>query len=169
MKDFKKELQMKYTDMFGNMYTVLPKLNCYADNGNLYVGLDFFNDEYSCWEPYADVTVNICDLPFLESALDINNNGSEITDFLVQNELGELTGAVLQSGFCQFPVFKFNEEKLKEIDPDFFKEYAKAHGVSLEVHQPLNEQITDAKDKSSEYVDAGNKVFMNFLDDSMEK
>lgn len=169
MKDFKKELQMEYTDMFGNTYQVLPKLNTYANNGNLYVGLDFYESEDGFWEPYSDVTVNIVKLSYLESAIDINNNGANVVNFLVKNGFGELTEKVLPSGFCAFPVFKFNAEKLKEIDPVFFKEYAKSYGVSFDERQPLTELISKAEEEKDEWVDVGDKHFVDFLDDSMEK
>lgn len=152
IKNLRKELQMDYVDMFGNAYQVLPKLNTYANNDNLYVGLDFFDQEFEYWAPYADVTVNVGSLPFLESAIDINNNGSKILSLLLDNDFGELTGRSIQSGFCTFPIFRFNANKLKEIDPVFFGKYAKAHGKTVEKCTLLNDQIADAKRTSGLFV-----------------
>lgn len=165
MKDFNKELQMDYTDVFGGTYKVLPKLNSYLDNNNLYVGLDFYEEEGGFWAPYADVTVNVGRLPFLESAIDTNNNGQKIVDFLVENGFGELTDKVIPSGFCVFPVFRFNADKLKAIDSEFFKEYAKQYGVSE--RSPLNDQIQKADQKDGS-ADNSPKNFHNFLDSIMD-
>ena len=143
VKNNERDQEMIYVDIFGNSNRVVPKINTYANNNNLYVGLDGYDDEYSCWDPYCDVTVNVRKLPFLESAIDTNNNGNRIIAFLEQNGFGELTQKVVPSGFCVFPVFRFNAEKLKEIDAAGFAEYEKAHGRGAKT---LAEQI-EAADK----------------------
>lgn len=136
-------LQMQYKTFFGSTETVVPKLNTYAENSNLYVGLDFFDSEFKTWLPYTDVTVNVGKLPFLESAIDINNNGQAIIDFLVKNGFGELTDKVIFSGYCSFPVFRFHENKLREIDAATFEQYAQKVGP----HKNINTQISEANAK----------------------
>ena len=117
---------LNYTDSYGETYQVKPTLNTYLVNSNLYVGLEYLDQECNAWLPYADVTVNIDSLPFLESAIDTNNNGPNILAFLTSNGFGSLTGYVQPSGLCAFPVFRFNADKLKEIDAEIFTEYEKA-------------------------------------------
>lgn len=136
----------EYNDYYGGTYRVIPKLNTYAENNNLYIGLDYFDTDCNAWLPYSDITVNVGRLPFLESAIDTNNNGNEVVDFLVRNGFGELTGDSIPSGFCVFPVFKFNEDKLKEIDSFTFKQYAKAHNKKS---RSLEDAIQEAKEKSA--------------------
>lgn len=138
-------LVLDYTTPWGGTERVLPKLAMYTENNNLYVGLDFFDTDCDTWLPYADVTVNVGALPYLESAIDTNNNGQGIIAFLVENGFGELTGDAIPSGFCVFPVFRFNEEKLKEIDSFEFKNYAKAHGRDVS-SQTLDEKISEAEE-----------------------
>lgn len=137
-----RDSEMIYVDRFGDSNRVIPKINTYANNNNLYVGLDGYDDEYSCWDPYCDVTVNVGKLPFLESAIDINNNGDKIIAFLEQNGFGQLTEKAIPSGYCWFPVFRFNAEKLKEIDAAGFAAYEKAHGRDTKT---LEEQINAAE------------------------
>lgn len=138
-------LTLDYTSPWGGTEKVVPKLNMYLENNNLYVGFDYYDTDFENWLPYNDVTVNVGALPYLESAIDTNNNGQGILNFLIENGFGELTGAAIPSGFCVFPVFKFNEEKLKEIDSVEFEEYAKAHG--REISKPsLDEKIGAAKE-----------------------
>lgn len=143
VKNNGRDQEMIYVDQFGYPNRVVPKINTYANNNNLYVGLDGYDDEYSCWDPYCDVTVNVGKLPFLESAIDTNNNGNKIIAFLEHNGFGRLTGKMLPSGYCWFPVFRFNAEKLKEIDAVGFAAYEKAHGRDAKT---LEEQI-DAAEK----------------------
>lgn len=144
-------LEMKYVDFTGESIRVQPKINMYANDNNLYVGLDWYDQEYGCWEPYCDVTVNIRKLPFLESAIDTNNNGDRIIKFLVDQGFGELTSKVQPSGFCIFPVFRFNPEKLKEIDPVMFEEYERASGYKELGVKPLDDSIREAKQQTSAF------------------
>ena len=146
--------EMEYVDLFGEHIRVHPKINMYANNNNLYVGLDYFDKEFVCWEPYCDVTVNVRKLPFLESAIDTNNNGDRILKFLVDQGFGELTSKVQPSGFSVFPVFRFNPDKLREIDPVMFSEYEKAAGFKEVAPKSLDVSIreaeaADAAEKSS--------------------
>jgi len=117
-----------YASAYGS-YEVKPKVNCYVDYNNLYVGLDYFDKEFGTWDPYGDITVNICPLPYLESAIDTNNNGGEILNFLEDNGFAVPTGKFLRSGFCTFPVYRFNEAALEKIDPVNFAEYRKSRGM----------------------------------------
>lgn len=131
-----------YKDNSGDENDVALVLNMYNNNNNLYVGLEEYDKEYDYWDSFCDVTVNVCKLPFLESAINIEFGGKEKIDFLVQNGFGELTGQSIPSGFCTFPVFRFNADKLKELAPEFFEEYARENGKGID------EQIQDAKIKA---------------------
>ena len=148
-----------YKDNFGDDNKVALVLNMYRDNNNLYVGFEEYDEEFDFWSPFCDVTVNIRSLPYLESAINIELGGQEKIDFLTQNGFGELTDKKLRSGFLEFPVFRFNAEKLKELDPDFFSKYAKEHGRSTAERSGLDEQIAsaeknavDSKEKISEQI-----------------
>lgn len=136
-----------YVSPYGLTERVTPKINCYANNNNLYLGLDYFGNDMEdwLWLPYCDVTVNVGKLPYLESAIDTNNNGTGIIAFLEKNGFGHLTGRSIKSGFCVFPVFKFNEDKLKEVDSDNFVLYAKAHGRDL---RSLDDTIKEAREQA---------------------
>ena len=140
-------LVLDYTTPWGTSERVLPKLNMYANNKNLYVGLDYLDTDCEQWLPYTDVTVNLLTLPYLESAIDTNNNGKGIIEWLQNNGFGEPTGEFIQSGFCHFPVFRFNEEKLKEIDSFDFAKYEKAHNMHIKKQRPLEETISAAKSR----------------------
>jgi len=135
-----------YRDSYGNNSVALV-LDMYRDNGNLFIGLEEYDKEYDYWDSYCDVTVNVGKLPFLESAINTEYNGPAKVDFLLQNGFGELTGKSIPSGFCTFPVFKFNADKLKELDPEFFEKYAKEHGVSLDER----DVVQDFKDLAKKY------------------
>lgn len=137
-----------YKDSYGDEFTVYPELNMYADNSNLYIGLDSFDEDLGEMDSYCDLTVNICKLPYLESCVDIEYSGEQHMKFLEEQGVGQFTGKWVSSGFLSFPVFRFNEDKLCEIDPKMFAEYAKAHGREVEARQPLDQQIKKASDRT---------------------
>ena len=74
------------------------------------IGIQLFSDD----GPYATLTTNIQELPKGEAAIDVNNFPAGI-EFINKYQLGEpVEGKVLRSGYCTYPVYKFNLEKLKE-------------------------------------------------------
>ena len=87
------------------------RLDNYAENGNLYVGMITHADGYP--EPYSDLTVNLsvkCDKNC--AFIDTNNNGDRIVEWLITNKLATLTGRIQQSGFCVYPEMKFDMVEL---------------------------------------------------------
>ena len=135
----------EYESQYGGTYILAPHINSYANNNNLYMAFDCYSKDDDFWEPFCDATVNVTKLPYLFSTVDTNNNGYQILDFLEANGFGQRTGFSMPSGFCIFPVFHFNAEKLKEIDPEAFKEYQKAHGKYKE---PLEQKISSAQSRT---------------------
>lgn len=141
---------MIYTDAYGDDNVVAPVLNMYRDNNNLYVGLEEYDPELEDWDSFCSVTVNTAfDLPFLESAINMEYGGQAKIDFLLKNGFGSLTGTKVRSGREEFPVFRFSAEKLKELNPTFFAEYCKIHGHSLDDCSALVDQIQFATIKKN--------------------
>ena len=117
---------------YGEAEKVEPYLSMYTDNDNLFMGLAYEDPEYGK-QPYTDVTVNITKLPYLMAAIDVNNNGQEMMDFLVDNGLAvPLKGQSVRSGYVDFPIVVFSSEALAKIDPEVFAEYQQANGVEPE-------------------------------------
>lgn len=143
---------------YGETEKVEPYLSMYTENDNLFVGLAYEDPEYGK-QPYTDVTVNITKLPYLMAAIDINNNGQEMMDFLAENGLAvPLKGQSVRSGFVDYPIAVFNAEALEKIDPKVFAEYQQAYGMDLDYSRfeddgresSLEELIDKAKERSGE-------------------
>lgn len=81
--------------------------------------------------------------------MDIEYSGDQHMKFLEEQGIGQFTGKWMPSGFMSFPVFRFNEDKLREIDPEMFAKYAKAYGREVEEKKPLDQQIQKASDRTS--------------------
>ena len=85
----------------------------YQQNGNLYIELLSHDDGYA--EPWQNLTVNT-KFKCLENCafIDTNNNGTEIIGWLIDNNLGYLTGCMTGGDFCIYPEFEFNMETLMQ-------------------------------------------------------
>ena len=92
---------------FGEEYEVTAhKANYY--NGNLAIMLMC---DYG--EPYGTITTNLCDgLPQNQAYVDTNNM-PDAERFIKDNGLGEFTGVTKDSGYCTYPLYKFNLDKLE--------------------------------------------------------
>lgn len=138
--------QLQYTDHWGETYTVYPYIDKYDENGNLYMGLTYFDMEAREVQPFADITINAGRLPYLHSAIAPFPMEDEIQDFLIKNDFGVFTGEKQESGFASYPVFRFSEDKLREVFPYTFADYARAHGRDLQSKKPqLENQIQKAE------------------------
>ena len=102
------------------------EINTYLNNGNMYIGLTTDGDGYP--EPYGDVTVNLGEcVPDFCGYIDTNNM-PELERFLEENDIGEFTGFVQRSGFCVYPLYMFNVDKLRELCPDGMETYETSKG-----------------------------------------
>ena len=108
---------VKLKSQWGCEYEVMFTLNNYLNNDNLYVGLMCFDTEFNAWVPYADITVNTDTvLNGNRAAVDTNNNGQEIVGWLLENGFATDDDFEMPvvSGFCVYPVLKFDLIKIKE-------------------------------------------------------
>ena len=118
-----------YATNYGETEKVNIGIGVYGADDNLYVAMSYFDRDLGGMDFFGDVTVNITKMQPFMACIDVNNNGEKIVDFLVENGFGEPAGRSLPSGFCMYPVFRFNPEKLREADPRGFEQYCKAVGI----------------------------------------
>lgn len=111
--------KMKYKSKWKDE-TVELSMSQYVDNGNLY--LELVNTEGEYPEPYGNITVNFGDVPKYCGYVDTNNM-PEMEKFIKSNDLGEFTGLTLRSGFCEYPLYVFNVDKLRELCPKQMEKY----------------------------------------------
>ena len=96
---------------YGNVYPITFEIGKYVTNKNLAIQM-ITETEYG-YEPWSTLTVNLTTKCAENCAfIDTNNNGDEIIDWLINNQLGHLTGKMEVSGWCIYPEFAFNMENL---------------------------------------------------------
>lgn len=87
----------------------------YVDGGGVYIGLWVNEDGY--FEPWCDVTVN---LPYSRLPLDDGeayvdvNNCPELERFITENGLGESLHIIGSSGWCSYPLYRFNMDEVRK-------------------------------------------------------
>lgn len=114
---------------WGNTEQVQLEINSYMNNGCLYIGLNTCS-EYP--EAYGDITVNLDGkVPDYCGFVDVNNM-PELEQFLEENKIGEFTGLKKRSGFCEYPLYLFDADRLRELCPDGMKAYEQGIGANKE-------------------------------------
>ena len=111
-------------------------VNSYNNNRSLYVGLTTTEDGFP--EPFGNVTVNLTTSVPAYCAFVDTNNMPELEDFLVKNGIAEFTGLSQQSGFCQFPLYLFDAEKLRELCPDGMADYERINRLDRKAQKAAN-------------------------------
>ena len=112
---------------FGTTENVTLTVNTYVDSNSLYVGMTTADDGFP--EPYGDVTVNLLvPVPSYCAFVDTNNM-PELEGFLVKNKIAEFTGIEQRSGYCSYPLYLFDAEKMRGLCPDGMAAYEQANGL----------------------------------------
>lgn len=118
---------------YGDEMKVQLKISQYLSNGCIYIGLSSYTEDGL--EPYGDVTVNLREgAPDYCGYIDTNNM-PELEKFLTENDIGTFTGFMGFSGFCAYPMYSFNAEKLRELCPEGMAQY-EASIQPAKVYQP---------------------------------
>lgn len=102
---------MMRVTLYNKAYDVTLRVTSYQCNDNLAIVL-------MCDEgPFATMTVNLDEKLANDFAFVDTNNCPWAIDFIEEYELGHDTGITKQSGYCRYPLYKFNMKKLSEYDP----------------------------------------------------
>lgn len=106
---------LEFKTDFGTIEQVELETGACRNDGSLYVALTAVGDGYP--EPYGNVTVNLGrKIPPYCAFVDTNNM-PEAEDFLTDNRLASFTGLVQESGYCTYPLYRFNAERLRQLCP----------------------------------------------------
>lgn len=101
------------TSKTGPTTPVTVRFTKYANNGVLAIQLI---EAKSPWPVFATITVNIINSGYVprDMAYVDTNNCPWIEEFLLENGIAENTGHTGISGFCTYPLYKFNKDACYE-------------------------------------------------------
>lgn len=112
---------LEFKTDFGTIEQVELEAGACRNEGSLYVALTAVGDGYP--EPYGNMTVNLgLKIPPYCAFVDTNNM-PEAEDFLIDNRLASFTGLVQESGYCTYPLYRFNVERLRQLCPSGMAAY----------------------------------------------
>lgn len=123
------EKTLNLQSRYGGEIKVFLEINTYLNNGCMYIGLV---EQGEHPEPYGDLTVNLSGkVPDYCGYVDLNNM-PELEQFIEENKLGEFTGLVKRSGFCEYPLYLFDADRLRQLCPDGMSVYEAGIGKGRE-------------------------------------
>lgn len=152
--------KFEIVDSFGDSVQVEAELflcNTYDFMENKMPGLGIqlysYDEEYGFREPYATLTQNFGEFLSARDCAYIDTNNCSFARQLLAMGFCEETGFTKQSGFCTYPLWKFDRDFLKEIDvkglystyEKKFEEYMK-EGGQLPLKDREMEVVSDVLD-----------------------
>lgn len=122
------------TDWAGDRVSLEPKVELYSvrdfmgkELPGLAIVLDKVGGTPDEAEEYAVLTVSFGDFLSLKNGAYIDTNNCYFADQLLRQGIAEDTGFSRHSGFCQYPLWRFKEEFLKEIGGENYQEYLRRY------------------------------------------
>ena len=109
---------IKFKSQWGNEYDIIFVKETYNNNGRLYVGCWYYDEECGGYLPYCDVTVNLVRRGVLTENygfIDINNADPDLIKLMYSKGWINPNGVVAEDGY---PMVEFSEEFLKMLDTD---------------------------------------------------
>ena len=112
-------MEKTYTlNKYGETYTIALRKGNYLSNGALAIEMVLITEEGE--EPWSRLTTNLDSniysvLGDNEQFIDTNNNGEDIIQWLEDNKIGTNGRFAMESGFCTYPLFRFDTNVLAQM------------------------------------------------------
>ena len=108
---------MKVKTNYGEYTITRLEIGKYSSGNNLAIELICIDEDWGMEESFATLTVNLNGaMPLKENEAFIDtNNCPWAIDFIKDNKLGEYMGIECPSGYCKYPLYSFDIDKLRRI------------------------------------------------------
>ncbi len=137
--------KIKIKDYYGEEITINPKFIRYSVTDFMgrkmtIPGISLTVDTSEGEEPFAVLTKSFGEFIGMKDSAYIDTNNCAFADTFVDLGIAQPTGLTKESGFCSYPLWKFDEEFLKQIGGEEYEQYSKAFdeymGESYEEEEP---------------------------------
>ena len=127
-------VKLTITDYFGNRVVLEPHVELYTvhdfmgkEMPGLAIELDFIDEEFGEPELYEVLTVSFGEFISLRNAAYIDTNNCGFASQLLEQGIARDTGLKKRSGFCEYPLWVFEESFLREIGGENYQKYIEAY------------------------------------------
>ncbi len=123
-------MQFNIKDYFGSQVTVEPSVELYSVRdfmGKELPGLAVELNEVDSdgiKTPYTMLTTSFGEFISIKNAAYIDTNNCPFAEQLLEQGIAQPTGLTKSSGFCQYPLWIFNEDFLKEHGGESYQKYS---------------------------------------------
>lgn len=129
-------MKLIITDSFGKQVLLSPRVELYSVHdymGKKMPGLAIVLDEIGGeGEQYAVLTVSFGEFIAIKNSAYIDTNNCPFAEQLLGQGIAVPTGLTKHSGYCVYPLWVFNEDFLKEIGGEKYRQYAEAYNRYFE-------------------------------------
>ena len=144
-------------DLFGQQVALQPRVELYSvrdfmghEMPGLAIVLNEVDDQLEEDEEYAVLTVSFGEFIGAKDCAYIDTNNCYFAQQLLVQGIAEDTGLSKSSGFCQYPLWHFTEDLLKEIGGAAYEEYSRCyseymHSASFGEIEDKTEGISNQK------------------------
>ena len=121
---------LKLKNYFGDEVEVVPSVGLYTVKDFVGAELHTLAFELECvedgdLEPYATLTTNFGEYIGIKNCAYIDTNNNPFAEaFLQKNNIATPTGLVMRSGFVDYPLYRFNEDFLREVGGSAYQTYS---------------------------------------------
>lgn len=129
----------KINDLFGQQVDLQPRVELYSvrdfmgqEMPGLAIVLDEISSESDGDEEYAVLTVSFGEFISAKDCAYIDTNNCYFAQQLLIQGIAEDTGLSKNSGFCQYPLWHFKEDFLKEIGGTAYEEYSRRYNEYMQ-------------------------------------
>ena len=132
----KENKKIKIVD-FGEELELIPELVLYvvtdfmgSEQHN--IGLNLYCEGEDGLEPYATLTTSFGEFIGQKNCAYIDTNNCTFANQLLEQGIAINTGFTKHSGFCIYPLWKFDEEFLKSINKKLYALYSEKYDEYME-------------------------------------
>ena len=144
---------LKIKDFLGEEVTLQPRLELYSvtdfmgkEMPGLAVVLDQLGRTPEETEQYAVLTVSFGEFISVKNSAYIDTNNCYFAQQILEQGVAQDTGLSKNSGFCQYPLWQFNEDFLREIGGANYEEYVR----QFDAYMPFGDFEEDEEEDFTE-------------------
>lgn len=145
---------LRITDMSGYHVLLQPRMGLYSvrdfmgkELPGIAIILDECGDMPEDLEEYAVLTVSFGEFISIKNCAYIDVNNCYFAKELLSKGIAEDTGLTKHSGFCQYPLWRFKEDFLKEIGGPNYEEYSRCYDAYMSFNDSADMDAKDALDE----------------------